>query len=113
MIDLDRLQGLAEKATPGPWSWGFRNDADAPGSVFVLPQGTAIAMCPRYGAKQWKKDGAYIAALDPQTVLSLIALIRSKAEDIAKMRDDVRQFCEAIENRCRQSTARSQVKDSL
>jgi hypothetical protein len=50
-------------ATALPWSWGWRKgDIDAPGSIYSekLPGHCyAVAMCPRYGRKEFAKDAAY------------------------------------------------------
>jgi len=55
---------------------------DAPGSIHVknAPGCTAIAMCPRYGKKQFVHDAAYIAALSPSVVLALLACVEAAKE---------------------------------
>lgn len=51
----DNLRALAEAATPGPWQ-------DANG--YVIADGRVLTLTPN--------NRAYIAAVDPQTVLALI-----------------------------------------
>ena len=49
----------------GSWHWGWRDDIEAPGSVFAMSRpghATAVAMCPRYGAKTFEADAKFIAA---------------------------------------------------
>ena len=62
---VERLERLEAAATPEPWEWGYRDDPDAPGSVYRWDHysedadgvrsgiSRAIAMCPRYGREGW------------------------------------------------------------
>lgn len=81
MTDYDDLRAKAMAATPGPWKWGWRNDDVTPGSVHTdEPNCRAVAMCPRYGKREFKRDAAYIAAANPAVILALldeIATLRS------------------------------------
>ena len=79
--ELSRLESLAKAATPGPW----RYDGEPTISVYVVPEkGWPICQIP-IGAGEWhaprethqgRKDAAFIAALNPSTVLRLIAMAR-------------------------------------
>jgi hypothetical protein len=86
-VDLDRLAELARAATPGPWTFGYRNDPDAPASVGVTSGlgRTAIAMSPRYGLKQFEKDAALIAACSPETILVLVERVQRGERDAERM----------------------------
>jgi hypothetical protein len=53
-----------QPATALPWEWGWRSyDVDAPGSVYsekLKGHCYAVAMCPRYGKPNFKRDAGYI-----------------------------------------------------
>lgn len=67
---LERLKGLAEKATPGPWTIGGQIHV---WRRFLLDDGrrasTPVAECT--GAE----NADFIAAVNPQTILSLITQV--------------------------------------
>ena len=81
-MDLDRLEALALKATPGPW-WER-------GAVHIVPESMSEAgmrvhtvSVPHDSGQRWdeifayvRSDAAYIAAANPQTVLALIKRLR-------------------------------------
>jgi hypothetical protein len=83
MTTLDTLERLAKEATPGPWDvkdgnvFGDINnpkhDGDSPliGEIWKHP------------AKAFRANGKYIAALDPDTVLRLVAVCRA-AQEVTK-----------------------------
>lgn len=104
---VERLEALARKATPGPWtSDGFAMEDDAQVRVCTT-NGTEtyyhtcahIAECgtnytgdpdvddlrpgePQIGVVQAERNAAFIAACDPQTILKLIAALRSRTTKI-------------------------------
>lgn len=77
---LDDLEALAKAATPGPWtvlreSHGYPDD----GQLYVVPStpNDSVDCVAVVGAEPGATaDAAYIAALDPQTVLALIEQAR-------------------------------------
>ena len=76
---LDELKELALKATPSPWH-NTGEDQYAPGEFILggdIPDSAdegLVAIACRYGHHSKDKDNAdYIAAVDPDTVLTLIA----------------------------------------
>jgi hypothetical protein len=77
-LDVERLRELALAATPGPWRWEgdayggdvFAGEAgEYQGFIAVDHEGIGNAV--RSGA-----DAAYIAAIDPQTLLGLLDRLR-------------------------------------
>ena len=64
-LDLKKLREVAEAATPGPWV----NGVDT-----VYYEGCVTLATSRVGTdpKFFRKDAAYIAALNPQTALALL-----------------------------------------
>jgi hypothetical protein len=85
--ELDRLEAVARKATPGPW--------DSEGSTYVYaqvpggrPNGEGIACFGCYTDSRKTNavaDAAYAASANPATVLALIALCRAQSARIAEM----------------------------
>jgi hypothetical protein len=72
MIDLDKLKRLAQKATPGPWSFWHgwvATDIDNDGGVIIAERPT-----PSGGKYQARVDANfdYIAAANPAVILELI-----------------------------------------
>ncbi len=69
-MNLDELEQLAKAATPGPWREGFPppNGTTTVGTM----QGLMTAHCFN------GKDSAFIAAANPETVLTLCALARER-----------------------------------
>jgi hypothetical protein len=72
-LNLDYLESVAKVATPGPWT-----EFDEDGEAYSRPPATG-AFLVEYGAdtEQKMRDIRYIAAVDPQTVLKLIAALRA------------------------------------
>lgn len=73
-LDLDRLQTLAENATPGPWR--LEEDGNE-GMPWVFPHG---AYCPDRATTE------FIAAWNPETALALLARLK----DTERERDEAR-----------------------
>lgn len=94
-IDLDKLEALADAATPGPWDVG----EDGP----ILYEGMLRPVWNIYGGKNFvdarlvgsvehfKEDdypnanAAFIAAVNPATIKSLIASAREAAAEIERL----------------------------
>jgi len=70
-IDLDKLEALAKAATPGPWLFNDRESADW--FMPIVSESVKELICGESFRRD--EDGAYLAALDPATVLDLIRLI--------------------------------------
>ena len=75
--DRDRLRGLAENATPGPWEY--------PGELLGLPCTTVLAGDPKrthaaYVAEMGPQDGAFIAAARTAVPALLDMLEKAEAE---------------------------------
>ena len=82
-IDLDKLEQLAEAATPGPWR--FLNRPDNQFVTYRKPgaaRGDLYAICALPGVTAKTKDFKYIAALSPDVTLAMIAELR-KLRDFA------------------------------
>jgi hypothetical protein len=78
MTDLDRLATLAKAATPGPWYIEAQRRGEGArsfGVVTVNAHESGYPGAEMYGVRS-AADAAYIAALDPTTVLDLIAMAR-------------------------------------
>lgn len=86
-LDLARLKALAEKATPGPW---VVIDAHKPGIDGDDGKFTIVLFGDEDEPEgvHRKEDAAYIAALDPATVLALIA----RAEELERIKADAERF---------------------
>ena len=71
--EMEELKRLAESATPGPW----RASMDGTGNDGWLmgPNGVLDFLATGYEGEMAAKDVRFIAAANPQAVLSLIARI--------------------------------------
>ena len=97
-IDTEELRRLTREATPGPWTFGLRNDPDAPASVYRWQHSTAtptggrsgvaeaIAMSPRYGLERFKTDAALIVAMR-NALPGIIAALDAKDREIKRLRE--------------------------
>ncbi|KIP90170.1 hypothetical protein RU09_11865 [Microbacterium sp. MEJ108Y] len=75
-LDLDRLEKLANAATPGPWEFIFGGPEQDEDGSWYEPTESGV----RSG--DWENDfphadAEFIAAIDPQTVLAVIAALRA------------------------------------
>lgn len=79
--DLSRLRGLAEAATPGPWHRGAGENGDPQDPMKVWPDERGVGgLIARTGYQapwdgwfqQPAADAAFIAAANPEVVISLI-----------------------------------------
>lgn len=84
MIDTKRLRELAEKATKGPWR--HNKDFGQIGEVATANDGTlaVVQELAQLDHKRRDMDAEFIAAANPQTILSLLNRIE---QDEALMRD--------------------------
>ncbi len=118
MIDLDRLQGLADNLAAARQKLNGLGRSD--GDYHTKEHDIAAD-------KFHAAHATYRAEMSEETAISLIALIRSQAEDIAKLREVVKAADAMIEydrsdgwlsavatrKTAEYSAARSQVKDSM
>lgn len=80
-IELDVLEALAKEATPGPWvseeAFGGKHDRWA---FIVKREGTEVSfdlgIAEMVGEERHEENAAYIAAVNPVVILSLIAEAR-------------------------------------
>lgn len=80
-IELDVLEALAKEATPGPWvseeAFGGKHDKWA---FIVKREGTEVSfdfgIAEMVGEERHEENAAYIAAVNPVVILSLIAEAR-------------------------------------
>jgi len=75
-LDLERLEKLANAATPGPWEYIFGGPEQDEDGSWYEPTESGV----RSG--DWENDfphadAEFVAAVDPQTVLALIAALRA------------------------------------
>src|SRR5690606_14220472 len=90
---LAELEAMAKAATPGPWSFRERAAEDyMVGSIDY-----------ELIAHVWHHEGdaAFIAATDPDTVLSLIAEVRRLRADRAKLWDALHALQDGLQCSCR------------
>lgn len=72
--DLDALERAARAATPGPWLYGPLEGANATWEISLAPEGKGAALVAEVFSED---DRDFIAAVDPPTVLALIARLRA------------------------------------
>lgn len=73
--DLDRLDKLAEAATPGPWAWHSRQTVDGDSWAVFDCTDHALAV----NRDGWVPDAEFIAAANPTVVRELIKRVRKAA----------------------------------
>ncbi len=83
---LDRIEALAAKASPGPWfaisdlpSYTVGNRAKD-----IIATRNSLYRAPHVGRQNYgcaENDAAFIAALDPETVQALVAVVRAAEEN--------------------------------
>ncbi|QFT84922.1 hypothetical protein FIU88_08035 [Halomonas sp. THAF12] len=89
-IDIDKLEALAQAATPGPWSMA------EDGSPVVNAGGRAAHLIGPPGSdEEAAANTQFIAATDPDAILALIARLR-EAEAAAAERDALAAHVEQI-----------------
>lgn len=86
--DLDRLEAIARKATPGPWSrvdppwgdsdWVCSGSGDPHSGVFIADCESDIDDDGIEGLPDAADDAAHIAAFDPSMALALIGELRQR-----------------------------------
>ena len=98
-LDLTKLRGIANAATPGPWESGQ--------TTFGDPRYGATHACVRSGEMPWTdhlvvsegcaeadRDMAHIAAFDPPTVLALI----DEIEKLRRWKREAKQVLNGLDN---------------
>jgi len=75
MTCLDTLKKLAQEATPGPWEHELRTNAYAEVGKYNSPKRWQIIAS--IGLQNCAMNAAYIAALSPERVLAMIAVIEA------------------------------------
>lgn len=113
---LAEIEALAKKATPGPWeadsmksegSYGIGDETYEGFNAFKVTDEKGNTICDTLnsdmgevhveydedGATAWdeigRRNAAYIAACDPQTVLALLASHAALAAEVERLRHDV------------------------
>lgn len=81
---LDELKALAEQATPGPWESTYGNVTTPSGGDVVGIEERGSAYLSHRELVLKNEDADYIAAANPQVVLSLIAELERLRAEIAK-----------------------------
>lgn len=93
-LDLDRIEALADAATPGPW---FNNGPDTPGEFVVYDGEWSIAEVSTYGPEASRltafknpsyidpnANAAFIAGTGPDVVKELVRQLREARAGIAE-----------------------------
>jgi hypothetical protein len=86
MGDYDDLRRLAEAATPGPWE--ARTETGHPGVLAIVPDGGFDWVCSLQVSNRpgFRRDAAFIAAANPQTVLALLDALAAKDAGCERLR---------------------------
>ena len=103
-VDLERLRALAEKATPGPWevqSPKVRTSAfvGAPrfGYVCNAPVPASDWNMEFNATSQARRNVAFIAACDPQTILALLDRVAELENGLRPFVDRIHEFIGSVE----------------
>ncbi len=84
-LDLDRLEALAEKATPGPWRRSGP-DVDMGGrDRWVICGHSFDRSTNKAETEQDERDAAYLQALSPEVVRALVSRVREAEKQVAAM----------------------------
>ena len=83
MTKIETLTALAKEATPGKWH--SRRDFEDNDVCFINAPGYIVADLD--GRKNRLNDASYIAAANPETLLSLLALVQEQHEALKLLRD--------------------------
>ena len=87
-IDLDALETLARKATPGPWQ-ALTTGVRYGDHWYIADDGESIAYATKNDGDprdKCRENAEYIAAANPSTILTLIADLRRAQECIDAIR---------------------------
>ncbi|WP_275183637.1 ead/Ea22-like family protein [Citrobacter freundii] len=102
-IDKRALRDAAEKATPGRWEYYPGNTSieynvdsmdEGQGSIVYVDSGD-------FTQKQTDLNGAFIASVNPATVLALLDELEAKDKEIAKLRSVIkasRKYVDVLES---------------
>ena len=93
-MTLDELAGLAEKATPGPWT--SEHPSGTLGSIesldgWVIAQAQPVLNDKIHHAGR-KANAAFIAAANPATILKLLAVVKALRDVVAQYNIDEGDF---------------------
>ncbi len=87
MISLTELEALAKAATPGPWRHDKQEESLRPWDAKVVSDGGDICTTHKHtgekAAMYWEvthPDAAFIAEANPETILTLVSLVREMGE---------------------------------
>lgn len=80
----DELRALAMAATPGPWYGDKIADIWTMDHVYVAGADNV----PEFGWDQTRKNGHYIAAANPATILSLLDRVKAAEAENIELRDN-------------------------
>ena len=85
MIDLDKLEELAKKATPGPWS------SNGPLAVNTSQDHPLCTLSSAFHRElengKAGQDAEFIASANPTTVLELIAEVRKLRLEVDRLKE--------------------------
>ena len=117
MIDLDELAKLAEAATPGPWHFHQDDGTALDISEVCIPRPEEDVDLSIASLLE-DRDGAFIAAANPQAVLALIERVRrveaerdAAAKVLTEFADAQDSWCE--KGRAEQMISRAAMRDAL
>ena len=82
-LDLDALEAIARKATPGPWFSDLRYGREG----YFLSEASD-----QLGITEFTRDTEHIANFDPPTVLALLAALKEAQEQLAELFESVADY---------------------
>lgn len=93
-MNFDELEKLAKAATPGPWEAFFMFGSDDLPAEILAGDGTSVCTVDE-NAVNPTPNFRFIAAANPQTVLELIASLRSARAENARLREALKRIAAA------------------
>lgn len=95
-LDLDRIEALADAATPGPWTHipysGQNQNGDYAGGYVLDAHGESIL------DDVYDPDGAFIAGTGPDVVKELVRQVREARSGLADAWDQGHGHCFHVED---------------
>lgn len=93
MSDYSELEMLAGKATPGPWKyWG-----EVAHEIYGAPSGNSMTRAFKLNQDARFEDAEFVAAANPEVVLSLISEIKQIKAELECARGDLKTAGQVIE----------------